>query len=69
MNLQVEKEKGEEILDIFKNYVWRTSMLDEIALPRRRRMEVVIRRPPSPSPHIIMTKNSRVNMSNNSGSK
>jgi hypothetical protein len=51
MNLQVEKEKGEEILDIFKNYVWRTSLLDEIALPRRRRVKVVIRRPPSP-PHI-----------------
>jgi hypothetical protein len=50
MNLQVEKEKGEEILDIFKNYDWTTSLLDEIAVPGRRRVKVVIRRPPSP-PH------------------
>lgn len=45
---QVEKEEGEEMLNIFKNYNSTTSLLDEIALLRR--VDALVRRPPSPSP-------------------
>lgn len=44
-NQWVEKEKGEEILDIFKNYISTTSLLDEIALQRQRQVDVLMRRP------------------------
>ena len=46
--MQVEKEKGEEMLNIFKNYHSRTSLLDEIAWPRR--VNIVVRGAPSTSP-------------------
>ena len=44
MNLaQVEIEKGQAMLDIFKNYVWMTTLLNEFTL----RVELVLRRPRS----------------------
>ena len=44
MNLaQVEIEKGQAMLDIFKNYVWMTTLLNEFTL----RVELLLRRPRS----------------------
>ena len=42
MNLvQVEIENGQIMLDIFKDYVWMTSLLDEFTL----RVKLLLRRP------------------------